>query len=65
MKTKTYYNGDEVKVGDKILFGMVIGEDESGNINLTMIVLNENQIDLYELDERHPSDTFLPTIKLK
>ena len=28
MKNKTYYNGDEVKVGDKILFGMVIGEDD-------------------------------------
>ena len=66
MKSKTYYNGDEVRVGDKILFGMIEGEDESGNINLTMIILNENQIDLYELDERRQQlDTFLPIIKLR
>jgi co-chaperonin GroES (HSP10) len=66
MKNKTYHNGDEVKVGDKILFGMIEGEDESGNVNLTMIMLNENQIDLYELNERRQQlDTFLPIIKLK
>lgn len=66
MKSKTYHNGDEVRVGDKILFGMIEGQDESGNVNLTMIMLNENQIDLYELDERRQqSDTFLPIIKLK
>lgn len=66
MKSKTYYNGDEIRVGDKILFGMIEGEDESGNINLTMIMLNENQIDLYELDERRQQlDTFLPIIKLR
>ena len=66
MKSKTYHNGDEVKVGDKILFGMIEGQDDDGNVNLTMIMLNENQIDLYELDERRQqSDTFLPIIKLK
>jgi hypothetical protein len=66
MKSKTYHNGDEVRVGDKILFGMVLEENINGTIDMHMIMLNENQIDLYELDERRQQlDTFLPTIKLR
>ena len=66
MKNKTYYNGDEVKVGDKPLFGMTLHEDENKHLSLTLIALNENQIDLYETDDRHRiADTKLPIIKLK
>ena len=66
MKNKTYHNGDEVKVGDKPLFAMTIDEDVEGNINLTMRMLNENQIDLYEPDEsRGIHNTRIPTVKLK
>lgn len=65
MKNKTYHNGDEVKVGDKPLFAMTIDEDVEGNINLTMRMLNENQIDLYEPDEsRGIHNTRIPTVKL-
>lgn len=65
-KNKTYHNGDEVKVGDKPLFGMMLEIVEEENLNLTLIMLNENQIDLYETDDRHiNADTFVPIIKLK
>lgn len=66
MKNKTYHNGDEVKIGDKILFGMTLDEDENHNMNLTMVIINENQLDLYEPDERHQvNGNFVPVIKLK
>ena len=64
-KNKTYHNGDEMKVGDKPLFGMLLhvdGEDKQ----LELIMLNENQIDLYEIDDRYAiTDTRIPLIKLK
>ena len=66
MKNKFYHNGDEVKVGDKILFAMTIDKDNEDNINLTMRMLCENQIDLYEPDEsRGIHNTRIPTVKLK
>ena len=64
-KNKTYHNGDEMKVGDKPLFGMLLhidGEDKQ----LELIMLNESQIDLYESDDRYAiTDTRIPLIKLK
>ena len=65
MKNKTYHNGDEVKVGDKILFGMVIEENADGTSDKHMIMLNENQIDLYEEHQRQLASTYLPVIKIK
>jgi hypothetical protein len=65
-KNKTYHNGDEVKVGDKPLFGMVLEIDEEDNKQISLIMLNESQIDLYETDDRHIiADTYIPIIKLK
>ena len=68
MTNKRYHNGENVKVGDKILFGMnvegVAGVDE--NVHITMIMLCENQLDLYESDDRfNTAETKLPIIKLK
>jgi hypothetical protein len=64
-KNKTYHNGDEVKVGDKPLFGMILDIDDKDNKTLTLIMLNESQIDLYEIDNRHSiADTRIPIIKL-
>jgi hypothetical protein len=66
MNNKKYHNGDEVKVGDKPLFGMVLEIDEDDNKQISLIMLNEGQIDLYETDDRHVNvDTFVPIIKLK
>ena len=65
-KNKTYHNGDEMKVGDKPLFGMILDIDENDNRSLTMVMLCEEQLYLYEPDERHViADTYLPIIKLK
>ena len=67
MKNKTYHNGDAVIVGDKPLFGMTIHEDEDKNKVMTLIMLCENQIDLYEMDESYKKlvETKVPIIKLK
>jgi hypothetical protein len=65
MKSKTYHNGDAIKVGDKILFGMVIEKNATGPTDVHMIMINENQIDLYEPDERQVGTAFIPAIKLK
>jgi hypothetical protein len=66
MKTKTYHNGDDVKVGDKILFGMILDIDENEQKQISMIMLCEAQIDYYETDDRHViADTYLPILKLK
>ena len=67
MGNKTYHNGDAVIIGDKILFGMTIHEDEYKNRVLTMIMLCEDQIDLYEMDATYKGwvETKVPIIKLK
>jgi hypothetical protein len=68
---KTYYNGEPIKVGDKLLIGFHSEEkgiDENGNsiIELNVIYLNEAQIDLYELDNNEQQiNQTLPLIKLK
>jgi hypothetical protein len=66
MTNKTYHNGDAVIVGDKPLFGMTLDIDENENKQLALIMLNENQIDLYESDDRDTRDVaHIPMIKLK
>jgi hypothetical protein len=66
MKNKTYHNGDAVIVGDKPLFGMTIHEDDDKNKVMTLIMLCEQQLCLYELDDSHKiNDTRIPIIKLK
>ena len=66
MTNKTYYNGDEVKVGDKPLFGAMLEIDEQDNKQISLIMLCEDQIDLYETDDRDTRDVaHIPMIKLK
>jgi hypothetical protein len=66
MKNKTYHNGDAVIVGDKPLFGMTVDIDEDKNYNMTLIMLCEYQLDLYELDDSiKNNDTNIPIIRLK
>lgn len=87
MKNKTYHNGDEIKVGDKILLAMTIEEEEgtinndstfstpiagwppseieTKTLNMKMIIINENQLDLYELHRIQGGGDYMVTIKLK
>jgi len=66
MTNKTYHNGHAVIVGDKPLFGMMLDIDENENKNLTLIMLCEEQLYLYELDDRDTRDVaHIPMIKLK
>jgi hypothetical protein len=45
---------------------MILDIDEQDNRTLSLIMLCEAQIDLYETDDRHvTADTFIPIIKLK
>ena len=78
---KTYKNGDEIKVGDKVLYAFLtnmnekITEDsdipmersnESQDIKIELIILNENQFDLYSYDEKLQDKSYsYPIIKLK
>ena len=65
-KNKTYHNGVELKVGDQPLFGAILEIDEEDNKQISLIMLKESQIDLYETDDRYViADTFIPIIKLK
>ncbi len=66
MTNKTYHNGDAVIVGDKPLFGMTLEIDENGFKLLTLIMLCEAQICLYEADDRDARTlAHIPLIKLK
>ena len=71
---KTYYNGEPIKVGDKLLIALHaeekgIGENGNSIIELKVIYLNEAQIDLYEVDDNDINPQLgnrtFPFIKLK
>jgi len=63
LKNKKYYNGDEIRIGDKLLFGLL--EEEVSLLRL--ISLTERQFDQYEVS-KHDSlvnSTSLPRILKK
>lgn len=65
-KMKTYHNGVEIKVGDRVLCAFMVTENHVGELELRLIFLNENQFDLFELDEsRGIKSKLIPTIKYK
>jgi hypothetical protein len=72
LNVKQYNNGEEIKVGDKILYALLqnrnLGEkiDDNDLLTLTVIVLKEEHFDLYTYDERmQDKTTSIPTIILK
>jgi len=68
LKNKTYNNGDEIKVGDKVLYAFLTDvsaesikpieltpmtrEEPPHEILLKLITLNEDQFNLYTFDDR-------------
>lgn len=65
LKIKKYHSGENIKVGDIVLYAMLNNGLNKNNIyNLELATLNKNQFDLYCVDEKI-TNTELPTIKLK
>jgi len=70
LKVKKYDNGDDVKVGDKILYALLQGdilENLANGVNVMsskVIILKEEHFNLYTYDERMEGGQ-LPTILLK
>ena len=51
LQNKNYFSGRAKQIGDTILFGMLKGEDESGQLTLSLITFHEEEIGtLYEED---------------
>jgi hypothetical protein len=69
LQQKTYFNGEEIQIGDVVLFAMLMGdiiekEGEYPELPLELIILNERHFDMFEYDKRYKGND-LPTIKLK
>ena len=64
---KTYHSGREIKVGDTVLFGLVEEnyDVEKDEIKVSLLMLHEDDLDQYELSERHHPNQFVPLLKLK
>ena len=68
LHNKTYFNGEEIQVGDVILFAMLMSEviDKEGEIPelpMKIIILNERHFNLFEYDERLNKNNDWPIIK--
>lgn len=69
LKDKTYFNGEEKKVGEIVLLAFLVGDiiesnDKYPELTLKLITLNERHLDLFEYNDRH-TGTDIPAIKLK
>ena len=63
---KTYFNLDEIQVGDVVLYSLLLNTNQTQNDRLqcTLIQLNEKHFDLFEI-YINSNDEHIPTIKLK
>lgn len=64
-----YFNGDDIEIGDVVLFGMLIGDviDKEGEIPhmpIELIKLNERHFYLFEPSERNKGMS-IPVFKYK
>lgn len=67
---KTYFNGDDIKIGEKVLFGMIFDdvielEDGSAELPIKLEAINERHFDLFNVYRRGDKQTAIPSIKLK
>lgn len=66
LKRKTYFNNDDILIGDVVLYAFTEGETEDTRLSLTLISLNERHFDLFEVSEfNHNQNKEIPIIKLK
>ena len=67
INSKKTHLGKEIKVGDKLLFGLT-SELKNDGLHIELVSLFEEDIDFYELDEKYrktKETDRLPIIKLK
>ena len=65
-----YFNGEEYKVGDKVLFAMLktsskYDENYVPNVEMEFITLNENHFHYFEPTDSTTVETPIPQIRLK
>ena len=67
LKDKGYFSGRGKQIGDTVLFGMLIEENEEGELNLRLVTFHEEELGvLYEEDSmfyRPNKANKLPNIK--
>lgn len=70
LKNKTYFNGENIEVGDVVLYALLKDDDdvkiEDGmtKFHIVVISLNERHLDLFTYEERMQGGNF-PMIKYK
>lgn len=65
LKNQKYFNGDPIKISDKVLFALLEFEsDESQIISLKVIMLNESHFDHFILVDK-PKNGVIPILKIK
>ena len=67
VKNKKYFNGDEIKIGDVVLYAMLVGDviendGEIPKLPLKLIQLNEQHFHLFEKEEQQDE---IPRLRLK
>ena len=64
LKNKKYYSGKKIEIGDIVLYAM-LNKDiiSNGVLEEELIILNENEFQLYSVDEKLNGE--IPTIKCK
>ena len=68
LKNKAYFNGEPIKVGDVVLFALlIIDSGETEELNMVIIILNESHFNLFECPNEYNfiSRDGLPVLKLK
>ena len=69
LKNKTYFNGENIEVGDVVLHALLKGNEvtfKNGSVELlvTVIFLNERHFDMFTYEERYENSQ-PPVISLK
>ena len=69
LKNKTYFNGENIEVGDVVLHAFLKGNEvtfnnDSVELPVTIIFLNERHIDMFTCEERFENSK-TPVISLK
>lgn len=66
LKCKKYYSGKNIEIGEIVLYALLNkGILSESRISLELITLNQNEFELYSVDEKANNADGIPTVKLK